>query len=205
MKTTFLKTAFAGLVLTASGFTNAGLVNVATIEITNAIGQPFQVSEVIAWDTLTNADLALSSAGALASATGYQTRFNGSCKGATAGVSSADCVIDGSGALSYNDSPYTYHGDDSSDVLSVTLASPSELDWFGIYGRTEHSERDVYNINFFDAQRNLLYSTTGLSANNAKNFASVELPNMNVSEPSTLAIFALGLMGFASRRFRKQS
>jgi hypothetical protein len=40
----------------------------------------------------------------------------------------------------------------------------------------------------------------GIGLNNLRSFASTDVP-----EPSTLAIFALGIMGLASRRFKKQS
>jgi hypothetical protein len=186
MSLKMLKAAVAGLVLSVSGFANAGLIDVKSITISNALGQPLQVSEIIAWGTVSNSDLALSSLGATAVATGYLTGFEGSCY-----FAAADCVLDGSGPHSYWDSPYT-----------ITLGSISELSHFTIFGRTDVASRDLYNVSFLNSDKDVLY-TASVDAR-VNSIGRIDLPNTNVPEPSTLAIFALGIMGLASRRFKKQ-
>jgi hypothetical protein len=47
--------------------------------------------------------------------------------------------------------------------------------------------------------------TAAFSLNGKAGVAFEALPNVSVPEPSTLAIFALGMIGLASRRFKKQS
>jgi hypothetical protein len=197
MSLKMLKAAVAGLVLSVSGFANAGLIDVKSITISNALGQPLQVSEIIAWGTVSNSDLALSSLGATAVATGYLTGFEGSCY-----FAAADCVLDGSGPHSYWDSPYTYHGSSASDILTITLGSISELSHFTIFGRTDVASRDLYNVSFLNSDKDVLY-TASVDAR-VNSIGRIDLPNTNVPEPSTLAIFALGIMGLASRRFKKQ-
>ena len=45
-----------------------------------------------------------------------------------------------------------------------------------------------------------------IHSRNLSGFSSFDNPNVSkVPEPSTLAIFALGMIGLASRRFKKQS
>jgi hypothetical protein len=188
-----LKAAVAGLVLSISGFANAGLI-VKTIEIENALGQYLQVSEFVAWGTNSNSDLALTSAFATASGSDYYLG-NQSCSSST---SDASCVLNGSGPTAWNN---IYHGNSASSVLTITLATASEINWFEIFGRTDCcGNRDVYNVSLFDAQGTEVHTSSNLSANNrAHSTGRVDVP-----EPTTLAIFALGIMGLAARRFKKQ-
>jgi hypothetical protein len=138
-----------------------------------------------------NSDLALT-ATATAFASDY---YKNSCNG-----SLASCVLDGSGALDF---PNIYHGTEGSltSLLTITFNSESNLSWIEILGRNGCcSDRDVYNISFYDGQRNQLQEISSLSAyNQAHSTGRVDVP-----EPTTLAIFALGIMGLAARRFKKQ-
>lgn len=203
----FQSLAMYGLCLAVATPANAGLIGVSKITIANSIGQPLQVSEVIAWGSSSATDLALSSAGATASATGYLQGFNGSCKGSgfgSTGQGNADCVIDGSSVpLSYYDSPYTYHGSSTSDILSIFLSAPSELDWFEILGRTDTTLRDEYSVTFYDTQNIQLYQTIANANNSTHRTGQIALPNTAVPEPSTIAIFGLGLMGLGLNRRRQ--
>ena len=71
MNIRILKSAFAGLVLSVSSLANAGLMNVSTIEIESAASSWLQVSELVAWNNTLDSDLALSSAGAMATASDF--------------------------------------------------------------------------------------------------------------------------------------
>jgi len=195
MKLKTLKAAFASLILSVSGFASAGLMNVSTIEIESAVGDWLQISEIIAWSNISNTDLALTSAGATASATDYYLG-NLSCSSNT---SDASCILNGSGAMAWTN---IFHGGSSSgaSVLTITLATPSELSWFEIFGRTDCcANRDIYNISMYDAQGVELFTALSVSAFNKEHSTG----RVDVPEPSTLAIFALGLMGLASRRFKR--
>lgn len=195
MKLKTLKAIFASLILSVSGFANAGLMNVSTIEIESAVGSWLQISEIIAWDSISNTDLALSSAGATASATDYYLG-NLSCSSNT---SDASCVLNGSGPMAWTN---IFHGGSGSgaSILTITLATPSELSWFEILGRTDCcSSRDVYNVSMYDAQGVELFTAHNVSAFNQEHSTG----RVNVPEPSTLAIFALAMIGLASRRFKK--
>jgi len=193
MSIKMLKAAVAGLVLSISGFANAGLI-VKTIEIENALGQHLQISEFVGWGTNSNSDLALTSAGATAIGSDYYQNVR-SCNSYS---SDASCVLNGSGPTAWGN---IYHGKSASSVLTITLATASEIDWFEIFGRTDCcGNRDVYNVSLFDAEGSEVHTSSNLSANNrAHSTGRVDVP-----EPTTLAIFALGIMGLAARRFKKQ-
>ncbi len=193
MKFRFLKAAVASLILSVSSFANAGLI-VSYIEIENSLGQHLQISEFVAWGTNSNSDLALTSAGATAIGSDYYQNVR-SCNSYS---SDASCVLNGSGAVAWQN---IYHGNSGNSVLTVTFDVASEISWFEIFGRTDCcSNRDVYNVRFFDAQDSEVYSVSRLSAHNSGHTTG----RVAVPEPTTLAIFALGIMGLAARRFKKQ-
>ncbi|MER2491518.1 PEP-CTERM sorting domain-containing protein [Catenovulum sediminis] len=60
----------------------------------------------------------------------------------------------------------------------------------------------------FDSSFSSLTSLTwrqGSGESNAHQFDNIKLNSVDVPEPSTLAVFVLGLMGLASRKFKKQA
>lgn len=61
---------------------------------------------------------------------------------------------------------------------------------------------------FFDSSFSNLTSLTwrqGTDESNAHQFDNIQLNSVEVPEPSTLVVFTLGLMGLASRKFKKQA
>jgi hypothetical protein len=194
-----LKAALAGMVLAVSSLSHASLINVSYVEITSSVPVPgnshLQVSELVLWGTQSQSDLALTSAGAVASASDFYLG-NRSCDSNT---SDASCVLDGIGPVAWDS---IYHGNfnDGTSMLTVTLPTPSAISWFEIFGRTNSccTQRDVYNITFFNQAGDALQSFTNVSAVQGSRTGQI-----NVSEPSAIALLGLGLLGFASRRFKK--
>lgn len=175
MKIQLFKSIVVSLIFSISNFANAGLLNVSTIEISSAVSNIVQVSEVIVWNNNSSgggSDIGLTSAGATATATGF---YQGdiSCNSAT---EDASCVLDGLPTKSW---PNIYHSYGSSDVLTITLIRPSEIEWFQIFGRDDsgNSARDVYNVSFFDKNGNELYKVESLNAWNVLHMGQIDLPN----------------------------
>lgn len=189
-----LLTCFFGLF---SSISMAGLIGVSEIKITNSINNWLQVAEVIAIETGTGDDLALTTAGATGSSSGnYGPSGSGHSEEAFA--------IDGdtSGNWHNND---LYHS--SSTVtplawLSISLSTASELDQLILYGRTDCcSVRDIYDIELFDVNGTLLYTASSQSANNNSHSVAINLPDTStVPEPSTLLLMGLGAVGLSIRR-----
>lgn len=146
---------FFFLILAMSHVCVAGLTGVSRIEITpskqNKEGW-LQVSEVVATETFTGNDLALSSAGANAFGS---SNWPGS---------SPNFAIDGKAPDRF---PNIFHSNenDRTSFLIIDLASPAELDSITLFGRTDCCrKRDHYNIRLFDAQGREIFSRDNLNA-----------------------------------------
>lgn len=190
MKT--LKTAFASLILLMSGFVNAGLIS-----FDGSIDDDTEVDHwsfsVINSGTFTFDVLAYEDDGNDFFANGvdndqldsYIYLFAGNANGALIG--SDDDGGDGSdGSLS---------SVDLDSLMSFDLNVGTYLFVIGSYNLSEIEARNGFNSdNSGDPAGQ--YSVTVSSATGTAQINSVP-------EPSTLAIFALGVMGLAARRFKK--
>lgn len=173
---------------------SAGLIDVSKIEVTSTNNTWIQVAELIATETGTGLNAALSANGGTAFAPNMW-----------AGTASPFYAIDGSFPSPY---PNIYHsgGTGPGNYLDIILANPTELDSVTIYGRGGGwQERDIFNIAFFDLRGNLIYSFTGADASST-GFATVELPDASaaVPEPATLALLGLGMLGLGMTRRRSR-
>ncbi|MCW8865121.1 MAG: PEP-CTERM sorting domain-containing protein [Colwellia sp.] len=183
--------ALSALLLLSSN-ANAGLIGVNYIEITNELNTWLQVAEVVATD-MSNNDVALTSEGAVATAPDSWSVISGPEK-----------AIDGITLGNYSLGQIFHEGSNNThDTLTITFASLQELNSIQVFGRTDCCQnRDLFRVTFFGEQQNALYSTVIDSRTNGVD-PIVVLPNTQVPEPSTIAIFALGLLGLASRKYQK--
>jgi hypothetical protein len=198
MRNKFLKATLAGLFLTVSGLTNAALIfnDLASFEAATDSGLTYESFEAGLPDSqsLTFGILTFSETN------GINRVYNDSLVGATDGTRSVNIednsssiftlsfgsAINSFGAyfLSSQDISITFSGG-ASGSFSVPSSGST---FFGLLSPTNFSTIS------FDATGSSFYGVDELR------YGLTEVP-----EPSTLAIFALGLMGLASRRFMKKS
>jgi hypothetical protein len=198
MNIKMLKAAVAGLVLSVSGFANAGM-----IVFTDEASWLAATSSVTTIDFNTGSDQV-----------GRGSNYTES--GVTFSADSVYSIYDIDYDASYHDTGYldmegsNLGMDFGSDITALGF-------YFGAFYDNEVSmtfdNGQVFNLSAPTSQ----YSFFGLVSDDSFNSVTMNTANAftafdNVSfgdaaevpEPSTLAIFALGVLGLASRRFKKQ-
>jgi len=190
MNIKMLKAAVAGLILSASGFANAGLINLTgTIDdLDDYIITEFEIT-------------------AAGTVRGWTDSFND--------FENFDPIV----SLWASDGSWILTNDDNSSINPATQSYyDSGFESFLAAGTYYFT---VSSFNSFPLTTENLFSGSPFDgvAESQKTFYETNYPNMGmdysiwfdgadsaraVPEPSTLAIFALGIMGLASRRFKKQ-
>lgn len=191
MKIKMLKAALVGLVLSVSSFANAGLITETTEQTVNF--QDFSFNWGVAdWLTSTSATLTIEIQGDL----GY-----------------FDASIGESFELILESFNLGTHGLFNSGLNGWTELTPNAgIDAWHVtrdFSLTSTQMASLLNDNLFQLDINLnqgVHVSFGI-LNNINPFVKASLrysTGTSVPEPTTLAIFALGIMGLASRRFKKQ-
>jgi len=180
MKIKFLKTTFTSLILFVSTFANAGLITQS-----NSYTY-FEVGNGLEW--------------VYAAPCAIDSNPNGSCN------TSPLTLIDGFRFASLQDWTDSFRNlTELVTAFSSSTISEDDIcssEFFGT-GRTFCNFRDLSNGAISGAPS--FITTSLLAGGSAAESFLVRGQVSDVPEPSTLAIFALGIIGLASRRFKKQS
>jgi hypothetical protein len=112
-------------------------------------------------------------------------------------------AFDSNGVLAhYFSAPTSY----AQSIFSVTGLSSNSLDITDIFEQGYNLGNDWFALHLNASTENMWTWTFALSdLDDANVRIAVDYTVSSVPEPSTLAIFALGMIGLASRRFKKQS
>lgn len=199
MKFKFLKTFALGFVLSMSSFANAGLIN-----LNSGTGTVNGNSLDFAGLSITLSGGGRDVGAAFANSGGVYNSLDDSYPTANDIVFSFDDLVDN---VTFSFDPFglssSGRGDLWVEVFNglVSLGSQEVLDGnFHTESLSSFGPMTSFVINNGCSTASGDTSCSWISEYNAVSFDTVSVP-----EPSTLAIFALGLMGFASRRFKKQS
>jgi hypothetical protein len=185
MNVKMLKAAFAGLVLSVSGVANAGLITETQIQTINFQDFTFNFN-VNDWVQGSGSTLLLEIQGDFTSSTSSEN---------------FELLVEG---INYG----TRSRNNSDSFVSYTrnTALLTNLFSFNIANTNSFLVNDIFSFNVnFDSGVHVSFGNDGIGSSNSPYVkATYTYNSVAVPEPSTLAIFALGLMGLASRRFKKQ-
>jgi hypothetical protein len=208
MKLKFLLPAIAGLMLSVCNIANAGLITTSSDLTSNYTG----------YDLVTFDELSFSTG------TSINNQYNAFGLDVTPSLqylaSSSRTNFNGAGLHNYGTSPYTtpFSFDFTSTVeamgfyivmndgQNVTFEALLNGSVVESYNETWSSGISALSFRgFTGGNYDSLKVTMVSGSNNAMELDNVYFSNVtDVPEPSTLAIFALGIMGLATRRFKKQ-
>jgi hypothetical protein len=204
MKFKFLKAAILGITVTLSNFANAGLI---TTTFAGGNGQSGNMFDL----TIANNSLLL---------TGMDVNIND--------TTNIEIYTRIGGYSGFENNAAAWNLMDAASVIGNGANTASIFDFnnfvlaanttYGIYVTTRTGEMNYTNgSNSYSNSDLTLSAGIGKQYNSDTNFSGITFSPRtwngtvrydvltSVPEPSTLAIFALGLMGLASRRFKKQS
>jgi len=208
MKVKMLKAAVAGLILSVSGFASAGLI-------------PFGIQTDIDTSTLTNNGWSLNFQSSWSSQAAHDYQmfagialdeyvFIGALDTGTSNIALGAAVLYsdllnytlGNNTNNYNGASWYFRNDYSMGFAAigetVSLGSADTSFDSGALSKLSWHMHDNYTAG---------YRVGNVRSNSTTAFQKVvfRASAEEVPEPSTLAIFALGMIGLASRRFKKQS
>jgi hypothetical protein len=208
MNIKMLKMAFAGLALGISGFANAALISVATQAEFDVAGD---IAQVTNWDSYGSGFERVASpflVGNLTFIAGGSNVIGGISDYRFARSLFSDNNILGTtmniantfNLLAFNAGNFLLNGNALFEI-TTNVSSYSFI-------RNVNSYASGGTLSFFGIQATggEYFTSLSWSGDNATGLTDIQLGTAaEVPEPSTLAIFALGLMGLASRRFMKKS
>lgn len=207
MNNKMLKAAFAGLVLSVSVFANAGIIS-GTEYTDDGKLVDLQDLEWLTWDEtygISRTSIEAGYNGLLAQGWRYATTDElGTLFASLWGG------VNGWNSANYDGSQWLWENFDNPDFLSGNVLSR--------FGDLHVGATTNYNAHWRAASTDYINESGWFSSNYGASFnfldtlvkhetnaSSVLVRDVDVPEPSTLAIFALGMIGLASRRFKKQS
>ncbi len=203
MKKIIQISSFIGL-LGFSGLSQAALMNVASVQfsassLTKATKKLY-LSEVVLAQQGSGNDLALTTAGAIASGTAKQSQKK------------ANYVIDGIIPKKGKRAYYFKANKNTLPTLTIKLAQLGNIDTLNVFGKLKLKKSKNYlGVRFLDIKGNTIYQIKNLKKGLRKNkYKPLSLPNRvgatlsSVPIPASVWLFISGLVGVAAVARRKK-
>lgn len=198
MKFKMIKAAFAGLVLTVSGFANAALIDTTASWVSSVNNGWYGSAQSLTVDASdTYFEYISFFFGAASEGRTFNFVLSDAISGGNTLFSSSFAVSSGEGTIDIN------------TALTGGSVVYAIINYNGFSGQTAH----FINSNVYSGGNSSFLNTASTSTNwlsySALDHSFIanflQGPRQDVPEPSTLAILALGLIGLGARRFKKQS
>jgi hypothetical protein len=193
-----IKTAFVGFVLFASSLANAGLIDLTPSESAYTTVNGLDWLDWSATDNMSNSS-------ALSAYSGWRLATVAEAKSLMS-LAFANVVYDSENIARLNGS-YSSNFNAFASLFGITCTTCgntgvyAQVSGIGLVGTRYLNSNSIYAFNGYLSSKyngNIAQHHAGIALVRSATLASVEVP-----EPSTFAIFALGIMGLASRRFKK--
>ena len=165
---------------------SAALYNVSKIQVSNAINQPVQISEVSA---ITLRGIEIAGRGTASASSVWPTLI-------------PENAIDGNRSTIF----HTGRVINADDYWQLELDRVYNLTEFSIRGREGYSGRDVYNVEFFNDIGQLIYAISDFDARNTSYTAvttfddAADFPVAAVPVPAAAFLFLPAMIGFIGLR-----
>jgi chloramphenicol O-acetyltransferase len=205
MKFKFLKAGLVSLILSVSCLANAGLIqsdylssndNLTVIDNTTDL-QWLDLSVSTSWTFANWSTLIEQNNGwRLATNTEAVNLFN-------TAFPTYSVVHGNAGYVDTQDASLIQNFTDFRSLFGATTMNTNGIDTYGLYKDENNSSKMMGVSRWAGTYRIFSTNFTG-SVSEVNNGLYIVRNTTNVPEPSTLAIFALGIMGLAARRFKKQ-
>jgi hypothetical protein len=207
MNIKMLKAAVAGLALTMSGFSNAGLITTTFGSNNNFAGNMFDLTTFDNSLLITGADLNLNALGSnavvsLYTRVGSYSGFESSSLGWTLQGQESVLSMGNNNASFFDFTDFVLNANTSYGIyFTVTDYNSSGVHMLYTNGNNSYSNTDLkLDLGVGKGDNDF----TGSTINSRTWNGTLYYNTTSVPEPSTIAIFALGIMGLAARRLKKQ-
>lgn len=205
MNVKVLKAALAGLVLSVSGFANAGLIQSDYLNSGDNLSVLDTASNIEWLDLSVSTSWSFSNWNSLVQqGNGWRLATNSEVVNLfNTAFPTYAAIYGGTGYVDTNDVNLIQNFIDFQTLFGTTIWNANNVDSYGLF-KNENGISEMMGVSRWSDTYRIFSTNFNSSVPEINNGIYIVRDATSVPEPSTLAIFALGVMGLASRRFKKQ-